>query len=255
MKIKNSLRALMTRDRNNRMVRRKGRIYIINKKNPRYKARMHSTIAAREGTFPGMRVFVPFALLLTIAAGPAGADDGLPPPATSGRERLVSVVPVDAAAELDQLFVRLAAAGGRSSAAGIESDIRRHWLASGSATANLMLSWTEKAVAAGDAAGALDILDELTVRQPAFAEAYYRRGTLHLMGGRLSQALGDFQTVLRIEPRHFLAMKDLAVLFEDLGQHERALEMLRRLQAIDPQFDGLNEAIEAIVAGSHGQDI
>lgn len=39
MKIKNSLRALMTRDRNNRMVRRKGRIYIINKKNPRYKAR------------------------------------------------------------------------------------------------------------------------------------------------------------------------------------------------------------------------
>ena len=39
MKIKKSLRALMTRDRNNRMVRRKGRIYIINKKNPRYKAR------------------------------------------------------------------------------------------------------------------------------------------------------------------------------------------------------------------------
>ena len=39
MKIKNSLRALMTRDRNTRMVRRKGRIYIINKKNPRYKAR------------------------------------------------------------------------------------------------------------------------------------------------------------------------------------------------------------------------
>ena len=39
MKIKNSLRALMTRDRNNRMVRRKGRIYIINKKNPRFKAR------------------------------------------------------------------------------------------------------------------------------------------------------------------------------------------------------------------------
>ena len=50
------------------------------------------------------------------------------------------------------------------------------------------------------------------------------------MAGRLSQALGDFQTVLRIEPRHFLAMKDLAVLLEDLGQHERALEVLRRLR-------------------------
>ncbi|MBH0239414.1 type B 50S ribosomal protein L36 [Methylobrevis albus] len=39
MKIKNSLRSLMGRDRNNRLVRRKGRVYIINKKNPRYKAR------------------------------------------------------------------------------------------------------------------------------------------------------------------------------------------------------------------------
>ncbi|ADZ69290.1 type B 50S ribosomal protein L36 [Polymorphum gilvum] len=39
MKIKNSLKSLMARHRENRMVRRKGRVYIINKKNPRYKAR------------------------------------------------------------------------------------------------------------------------------------------------------------------------------------------------------------------------
>ena len=39
MKIKNSLKALKTRDRNNRIVRRKGRVYVINKQNPRYKAR------------------------------------------------------------------------------------------------------------------------------------------------------------------------------------------------------------------------
>ena len=39
MKIRNSLRSLKGRHRDNRMVRRKGRIYIINKKNPRFKAR------------------------------------------------------------------------------------------------------------------------------------------------------------------------------------------------------------------------
>ena len=39
MKIRNSLRSLIMRHRDNRMVRRKGRIYIINKTNPRYKAR------------------------------------------------------------------------------------------------------------------------------------------------------------------------------------------------------------------------
>ncbi|MFX5701313.1 type B 50S ribosomal protein L36 [Acinetobacter baumannii] len=39
MKIKNSLRSLRTRHRDNRLVRRKGRVYIINKTNPRFKAR------------------------------------------------------------------------------------------------------------------------------------------------------------------------------------------------------------------------
>ena len=39
MKVRNSLKALMKRHRDNRLVRRKGRVYIINKTNPRYKAR------------------------------------------------------------------------------------------------------------------------------------------------------------------------------------------------------------------------
>jgi large subunit ribosomal protein L36 len=39
MKIKNSLKALKARHRENRLVRRKGRVYIINKLNPRFKAR------------------------------------------------------------------------------------------------------------------------------------------------------------------------------------------------------------------------
>ena len=39
MKIKNSLKSLIKRRRDNRLVRRKGRIYIINKTNPRFKAR------------------------------------------------------------------------------------------------------------------------------------------------------------------------------------------------------------------------
>ncbi len=39
MKIKNSLKSLKARHRDNRLVRRKGRVYIINKSNPRFKAR------------------------------------------------------------------------------------------------------------------------------------------------------------------------------------------------------------------------
>jgi len=39
MKVRNSLRSLKQRHRDCRLVRRKGRVYVINKKNPRFKAR------------------------------------------------------------------------------------------------------------------------------------------------------------------------------------------------------------------------
>ncbi len=39
MKVRNSLRALKKRDKDCRIIRRKGRVYVINKKNPRFKAR------------------------------------------------------------------------------------------------------------------------------------------------------------------------------------------------------------------------
>ena len=39
MKVRHSLKSLRGRHRANRLVRRKGRVYIINKTNPRYKAR------------------------------------------------------------------------------------------------------------------------------------------------------------------------------------------------------------------------
>jgi large subunit ribosomal protein L36 len=39
MKVRNSLKALMKRHRDNKLVRRRGRVYIINKTNPRFKAR------------------------------------------------------------------------------------------------------------------------------------------------------------------------------------------------------------------------
>jgi large subunit ribosomal protein L36 len=39
MKVVNSLKSAKLRDRGCRIVRRRGRVYVINKKNPRYKAR------------------------------------------------------------------------------------------------------------------------------------------------------------------------------------------------------------------------
>ena len=39
MKIRNSLKSAKLREKECRIVRRRGRVYVINKKNPRFKAR------------------------------------------------------------------------------------------------------------------------------------------------------------------------------------------------------------------------
>jgi len=39
MKVRSSIRSLKNRDRNCQVVRRRGRVYVINKKDPRFKAR------------------------------------------------------------------------------------------------------------------------------------------------------------------------------------------------------------------------
>ena len=39
MKVRNSLKSLIKRHRDNKLVRRRGRVYIVNKTNPRFKAR------------------------------------------------------------------------------------------------------------------------------------------------------------------------------------------------------------------------
>ena len=39
MKVRNSLRSLKKRDKDCRIIRRKGRVYVINKVDPRYKAK------------------------------------------------------------------------------------------------------------------------------------------------------------------------------------------------------------------------
>ena len=39
MRVANSLKTLKKRDKNCRVIRRKGRVYVINKKNSRFKAR------------------------------------------------------------------------------------------------------------------------------------------------------------------------------------------------------------------------
>ncbi|WP_237153091.1 tetratricopeptide repeat protein [Oryzibacter oryziterrae] len=168
---------------------------------------------------------------------------------------MTSLVPSDPRAEIARLFDALAKASDSNESASIERQIRTLWQSQGGATEALYLSWSTAAAEQQDYPRALDFLDQAIVLNPASAEAYFRRSTVHYLMGDSSLAFGDIETALKLEPRDFAAMWALAAMLIDLEQHERALEVLRRLQGIDPHFTGLDAAIESVVNGAHGRDI
>ena len=68
MKIKSSLKSIKKRDLNSKLVKRRGRVYIINKKNPKFKARQKQMDNENhKKTWDGFTKFVLWGTLAVIA--------------------------------------------------------------------------------------------------------------------------------------------------------------------------------------------
>ena len=67
MKIKSSLKSIKKRDLNSKLVRRRGRIYIINKTNPKFKARQKQSFMDNENHKNTWNNFTKFVLWGTVA--------------------------------------------------------------------------------------------------------------------------------------------------------------------------------------------
>ena len=67
MKIKSSLKSLKKRDLNSKLVRRRGRVYIINKTNPKFKARQKQFFMDNEDHKNTWNNFTKFVLWGTVA--------------------------------------------------------------------------------------------------------------------------------------------------------------------------------------------
>ena len=67
MKIKSSLKSIKKRDLNSKMVKRRGRVYIINKTNPKFKARQKQFLMDNENHKNTWIKFTKFVLWGTVA--------------------------------------------------------------------------------------------------------------------------------------------------------------------------------------------
>jgi tetratricopeptide (TPR) repeat protein len=184
------------------------------------------------------RFFAALALSALLAAAPAHAQtednsDFLTP-------RAIAELP------LDDLFQKLPENAGTPRGERIEREILRRFTHSGSATADLLLEWAVEAMEAQDYPQALDLLDQIVVLKPDFAEAWNKRATVYYLVDDYSASLADIRAALSLEPRHFGALSGFGVLLEELDRKEEAIEVFRRALEINPQLKDVQESLKRL---------
>jgi tetratricopeptide (TPR) repeat protein len=156
---------------------------------------------------------------------------------------------------LDELFERLAKASDTPAGKALESEILTRFNKSGSDTVDLLFAWAGEATEKKDYPLALDLLDQVLLLKPDFAEGWNRRATVHYMRDDYARSLADIRQTLAREPRHFGALSGLGILLSQMGQKEQAIVVLQRALAIDPLLDKVKESLETLEKETAGHAI
>ncbi len=189
---------------------------------------------------------------LTAGTGAASAqarDAGAPSPVAPKPQAS------DHGRNLDFLFEALKVAPDETSAKAIEERISALWLASGSDTANLLMTRVKAAIDGGDLDLALKLLDAVVTLKPDYAEAWNRRATVYYMKKDFGHALGDLAHTLALEPRHFGALSGLGMMLQEVGDERHALEVFRRALAIDPHLQRIPDLVKTLSDKVEGRRI
>ena len=157
-------------------------------------------------------------------------------------------------AVLDKLFDELKSSDAQASER-IEQEIWNEWSKSGSPAMDLLLERGRAAMATGDLPAAIEHLTALTDHAPDFAEGWNARATCYYQMGELGPAVQDIAHVLTLNPRHFGALSGLGMIFEELDQPEKALEVYKAALAIHPHMAGVLASVERLSAATAGQDL
>ncbi|MET3581150.1 tetratricopeptide (TPR) repeat protein [Mesorhizobium robiniae] len=178
------------------------------------------------------------------AAPPAQAEDTVAPPIATTRE-----------ARLDQLFVDLKRERNEKAAERIAARISNEWVQSGSASIDLMMQWSQKAIEDKKFDVALDFLDQVVTLQPDYAEGWNRRATVHFMMNNFGKSMADIDRTLQLEPRHFGALSGLAQIMAVTGHKESALEAWQRVLGIYPMLRSAQDQVGTLSEELAGEGI
>lgn len=152
-------------------------------------------------------------------------------------------VVVESNQTLDRLFQQLKKDPKETSSTATARMIWREWTASGSKSIDLLMAWAGTAMRSKNYAKAEDLLDQVIVLNPKFAEGWNRRATLYFAKLDYSRSLADIEKTLALEPRHFGALSGLAVIMQRLDRDEDALKAWYRVLEIYPANKAAQDAV------------
>ena len=158
-------------------------------------------------------------------------------------------------ARLDKLFLDLKRERNDKAAERIAANIWQQWSESGSASIDLMMEWSQKAIGAQKFDVALDFLDQVTTLDPAYAEGWNRRATVHYMMKSYAKSLADIDRTLRLEPRHFGALSGMARIMADTGRKQAALDAWQHVLAIYPMMRSAQAEVSTLSEELTGESI
>ncbi|MEM1378474.1 MAG: tetratricopeptide repeat protein [Pseudomonadota bacterium] len=147
---------------------------------------------------------------------------------------------------LDRLFAELKRTRDERLAKPLADGIWAHWRKSGSATTDLFVEWANDAMRRGDLNVASDLLDQVVLRHPDYAEGWNRRATLHFQMNNFRKSMNDIAKVLELEPRHFGALSGMAAILERSGNSEAALDAWLKVAELYPAMKNAQDAIERL---------
>lgn len=202
-----------------------------------------------------MRAMPAVALLLAAAlAGAGGSALAQSALAQSTHGQSIQHAPQSQNSQ-DQLFAQLAKAQDREEAAPIEDKLEALFRASGSPSVDLLMNRTDVAVAHGDMGMARKLVDAVTHIAPDYAEGWHVRAMLESHVGEDAAAMASLQRTIALNPRQFNAMRSLAGMLDDYGDKAGALKLYRQAHALDPQLEGVDRRLRALMREIEGQDI
>ena len=193
-------------------------------------------------------------LLLGPLVATAWAQGPPKPPAARPGSALPKT-PAEREKTLSDLYALLATAEDEESAKAIADAIERVWVHSGSATVDLLMERSIKAMNEKKVDLALKLLDNVVELAPDFTEGWNRRAYIHFVQNDIERALGDLRRTLALDPHHFKALDGLAQILREIGQKKAALKAFKELIDVHPYWSGAKQAIEELEREVDGQGI